>query len=320
MSKFEALFGSLGKQWDNVSMSRYLSVPAILLAFGIGTSCISQAQQGTSASGQPSTSTRKSTSGTATRSRTAAPLNLTTEKAKNSYAIGLNIGNSLHRQSVDVDPAILNRGIRDALTGARPLLTDAEVQATLTALQGQMRAAMEQKLTLETAENKKGGEDFRVANRSKPGVVELPSGLQYKILKEGTGPKPKPTDMVVCDYRGMLINGKEFDSSYKRGTPAIIQVGRVIKGFGEALQLMPVGSEWELYIPPDLGYGDRQAGPDIGPGSTLIFDVKLDSIKPPNPAMPFALPSGTPNHPAGAPPAPQSSSPAPTTTKPAGTP
>jgi FKBP-type peptidyl-prolyl cis-trans isomerase FklB len=127
--------------------------------------------------------------------------------------------------------------------------------------------------------NKKAGDAFLAANKTKEGVVTLPSGLQYKILKEGTGPKPTPADSVVCNYRGTLIDGKEFDSSYKRGQPATFPVGQVIKGWTEALQLMPVGSKWQLFVPPDLAYGDRGAGPDIGPGATLIFEVELISIK-----------------------------------------
>ncbi len=127
--------------------------------------------------------------------------------------------------------------------------------------------------------NKKEGEAFLAANKTKPGVVTTPSGLQYKILKEGTGPKPTAADKVVCNYKGTLINGTEFDSSYKRGQPATFPVGQVIKGWTEALQLMPVGSKWQLFIPADLAYGERGAGNDIGPDSTLIFEVELLSIE-----------------------------------------
>ena len=127
--------------------------------------------------------------------------------------------------------------------------------------------------------NKKEGEAFLADNKTKPGVVALPSGLQYKILTEGTGAKPTAGDSVVCNYRGTLINGKEFDSSYKRGQPATFPVGRVIKGWTEALQLMPVGSKWQLFIPSDLAYGASGAGGDIGPNATLIFEVELISIQ-----------------------------------------
>jgi FKBP-type peptidyl-prolyl cis-trans isomerase FklB len=127
--------------------------------------------------------------------------------------------------------------------------------------------------------NKKDGEAFLAANAGKEGVVKLPSGLQYKILTPGTGPKPSATDSVVCNYRGTLIDGTEFDSSYKRGQPATFGVGRVIKGWTEALQLMPVGSKWQLFVPAQLAYGDRGAGADIGPNATLIFEVELLSIE-----------------------------------------
>jgi FKBP-type peptidyl-prolyl cis-trans isomerase FklB len=127
--------------------------------------------------------------------------------------------------------------------------------------------------------NKQAGDAFLAANKSKEGVVTLPSGLQYKILKAGTGPKPTVSDSVVCNYRGTLLDGKEFDSSYKRGQPATFPVGRVIKGWTEALQLMPVGSKWQLFIPSDLAYGASGAGGDIGPNATLIFEVELISIQ-----------------------------------------
>jgi FKBP-type peptidyl-prolyl cis-trans isomerase FklB len=155
------------------------------------------------------------------------------------------------------------------------------MKAALTQLQTEMRAKQEEKLKLAAETNKKAGEEFLAANKAKDGVVTLPSGLQYKILTEGTGPKPTATDTVSCNYRGTLLDGKEFDSSYKRGQPASFQVTGVIKGWTEALQLMPVGSKWQLYIPSELGYGDRGADPrsGIGPGATLIFEVELLSIQ-----------------------------------------
>jgi len=147
-------------------------------------------------------------------------------------------------------------------------------------LQTEMRAKQAQ-ATKELAEkNKQAGEAFLAENKKKDGVVTLPSGLQYKILKAGDGPKPSAEDTVVCQYRGTLIDGKEFDSSYKHNQPATFPVNRVIKGWTEALQLMPTGSKWQLFIPPDLGYGDRGAGADIPPDATLIFEVELVSIKP----------------------------------------
>lgn len=204
---------------------------------------------------------------------------LKTEKDKVSYAIGMNIGTTLHRQSVDVDPKILQQGLEDAMAGGKTLLSEAEARATLNEFQADMRKKMQEKMQAEGEANKKEGDAFLAANKAKEGVVTLPSGLQYKILTPGTGPKPTATDSVICNYRGTLIDGKEFDSSYKRGQPATFPVSGVIKGWTEALQLMPVGSKWQLVVPSDLAYGERGQGPDIAPNATLIFEVELLSIK-----------------------------------------
>ena len=210
--------------------------------------------------------------------RPVAPLTLKTDKDKLSYAVGMNIGRSIHSQSMEIDPAILLRGLKDEMAG-KTVMTDMEAHNTLMQAQQEAKKKMDETRQASMEPNKKAGDAFLAANKTKEGVVTLPSGLQYKILKEGTGPKPTPADSVVCNYRGTLIDGKEFDSSYKRGQPATFPVGQVIKGWTEALQLMPVGSKWELFVPPDLAYGDRGAGPDIGPGATLIFEVELISIK-----------------------------------------
>jgi FKBP-type peptidyl-prolyl cis-trans isomerase FklB len=215
-----------------------------------------------------------------TVSKTTPELTLTTDKDKASYAVGMNIGTTMRRQSVDVDPAILERGLQDALAGGKTLLTEDEAKAALTSLQAEARKKQEEKIAVESDANKKEGDAFLSENKTKEGVVTLPSGLQYKILTAGTGPKPTASDSVVCNYRGTLLNGTEFDSSYKHGEPITIPVGKVIKGWSEALQLMPVGSKWQLFIPPDLAYGPRGAGNDIGPNSTIVFEVELVSIKP----------------------------------------
>jgi FKBP-type peptidyl-prolyl cis-trans isomerase FklB len=215
----------------------------------------------------------------ATAAKTAAPLTLKTSKDKFSYALGMKMGANLHRQEVPVDPNILARGLKDALTGAKTLLTDDQAQAAIVEVQNDLRKKQQDKMQVEGAANKKEGDAFLAANKGKEGVVTLPSGLQYKILKEGTGPKPTATDSVVCNYRGTLINGTEFDSSYKRGQPATFPVTGVIKGWTEALQLMPVGSKWQLFIPADLAYGERGPSPEIGANSTLIFEVELLSIE-----------------------------------------
>ena len=226
-----------------------------------------------------STTAAKTASGTARKSAAAAPLTLKTDAEKQSYAMGMNLGTNLHRQGITLNPALVARGLKDAQAGGKTLLTEDEARAVMTQLQAAVRQKIEAKSKDESAANRKAGEAFLADNKSKPGVVALPDGLQYKILKDGTGPKPTASDTVSCDYKGTLISGKEFDSSAKHGGPASFPVSGVIKGWTEALQLMPVGSTWQLFIPADLAYGDRGAGSDIGPGETLIFEVTLDSIE-----------------------------------------
>jgi FKBP-type peptidyl-prolyl cis-trans isomerase FklB len=231
----------------------------------------------------PATGTQKTPSaktGTAVKPRVQPPLVLKTQKEKFSYALGMNLGDNLHKQSVDVDPAILLRGLKDALAAGKTVLTEEEARTVLMAMQSEIRSKMMEKAKLEGEANKKVGEEFLAANKAKDGVVALPSGLQYKILTEGTGPKPAATDSVSCNYRGTLINGTEFDSSYKRGQPTTFQVTEVIKGWTEALQLMPVGSKWQLFIPSELAYGEQQRSQQITPNSTLIFELELLSIQP----------------------------------------
>jgi FKBP-type peptidyl-prolyl cis-trans isomerase FklB len=211
--------------------------------------------------------------------KTQEPLTLDTQKDKESYAIGMSFGSSLRKQSVEVETDILIRGMKDSLAGGKTLLTDDEQKAVLTTLQADIRKKQEEKMAQAGEGNIREGQEFLAANKSKGGIVTLPSGLQYKILQAGTGPKPTTADSVVCNYRGTLINGTEFDSSYKRGQPATFPVSGVIKGWTEALQLMPVGSKWQLFVPADLAYGARGAGPGIGPNSTLIFEVELISIQ-----------------------------------------
>jgi FKBP-type peptidyl-prolyl cis-trans isomerase len=213
----------------------------------------------------------------ATAAKGPAPLTLKTEKDKFSYALGMTNGKrlaeSLHKSSVPFDPAILARGLKDGISGGKTLLTDQEAQAVVDEVRNNL-------IKKDQAASRKEGDDFLAANKGKEGVVSLPSGLQYKILKAGTGPKPTASDSVRCDYRGTLINGTEFDSSYKRGRPATFAVTGVIKGWTEALQLMPVGSKWQLFVPSDLAYGER-GNQGIAPNSTLIFEVELLSIEAP---------------------------------------
>src|SRR6188472_1448114 len=206
------------------------------------------------------------------------------QKDKVSYSIGMQIGFNLGRQKVDINPDILAAGIKDAIAGKPQLTTD------------QVKDIMAQ-----FEKNKTEGAKFLEDNKKKPGVKTTASGLQYKVEKEGTGAQPKPTDMVTVNYRGTLIDGTEFDSSYKRGQPATFPVNGVIKGWTEALQLMKQGAKYQLFIPSSLAYGERAMGPDIGPNSTLIFEVELQDVKPP----PTPVPQGS----AKVPPPPQ---PAPT--------
>src|SRR6202522_1573871 len=218
-----------------------------------------------------------------TAAKSAAPLTLETQKEKFSYALGMKTGQrmaeSFKKQSVQFDSALLARGLKDGLAGGKTLLTDDQAQAAIKAVQEEIGKEQQEKMQVAGGANKKEGDTFLASNKSKDGVVALPSGLQYKVLKAGTGPKPTANDSVVCNYRGTLINGTEFDSSYNRGQPATFPVSGVIKGWTEALQLMPVGSKWQLFVPSDLAYGERGAGADIGPGSTLIFEVELMSIE-----------------------------------------
>ena len=297
------------KQWDNKFMTKQTIVVTAFLALALASADAALAQQ-TPASGaaqtpaatapaKPSGSAQTSTAakpGQATGAKrpatAAAPLQ--TAKQKASYAIGQNIGKGLKKDEVDVDGASLARGIRDAIAGNKSLLTDEEAKTALMTLATEVRAKQQVKLDQVSAANKKEGDAFLAANKAKDGVVTLPSGLQYKIEKEGNGPKPATGDKVTCNYSGTLIEGKEFDSSYKRGQPVTLQVGEVIKGWNEALQLMPVGSKWQLFVPSDLAYGDHGAGQDIGPNATLIFEVELLSIAPKD-ASPATKPEAKPD-------------------------
>jgi FKBP-type peptidyl-prolyl cis-trans isomerase FklB len=246
---------------------------------------------------KPATSGAKPTPSPATKSGTAQGVTaLTTDKQKASYAIGMNVGAGLHRQGIELDDAALLQGMKDALSGGKTLMTEDEARAALMKLQTEMQAKQQAKAQQEGDANKKEGEAFLAANKGKEGVVTLPSGLQYKILKEGSGPKPTAADSVVSNYRGTLINGTEFDASEKHGGPVTFPVTGVIPGWTEALQLMPVGSKWQLYIPSNLAYGARGTpGGPIPPNATLIFDLELLSIKSPEkPPAPAAAPEKTP--------------------------
>lgn len=208
----------------------------------------------------------------------AEKITVETEKQKVSYSIGFSIGSNFKKQSIDIELDVLLRGMKDALASGDALLSAKEQQEVLMAFNREQRGKMEIKQKEEALNNEEIGKRFLSNNKKKPGVVTLNSGLQYKVIVEGKGPKPVGTDTVKTHYKGTLIDGTEFDSSYTRGQPASFPVKGVIRGWTEALQLMSVGSKWELYIPSDLAYGDRGAGAKIGPGATLIFEIELLEI------------------------------------------
>jgi FKBP-type peptidyl-prolyl cis-trans isomerase FklB len=268
-----------------IFMHKVTVAAANLLAAGtllLGTLVAQQSSTSGSATKPATRSTGTGQSHTTTATKPAAsPLSLTTDKDKRSYALGMNIGESIKRDNMDLDPGIVAQALKDALSGGKLLMTDSEAGTILSALRAEVVGKRQAEIQKESDANKAAGTQFLAANKTKTGVVTLPSGLQYKVLKEGTGPKPAASDTVVCNYKGTLINGTEFDSSDKHGGPATFGVGQVIKGWTEALQLMPVGSKWELYVPADLAYGERSPGLEIGPNSTLIFEIDLLSIKGP---------------------------------------
>lgn len=219
------------------------------------------------------------------------------QKDKASYSIGYDIGSTFKKQNIELNTDALFAGLKEALAGKEATMSKEEREKTLETFQKEMMEKQVAASKEAATKNQAEGEKFLAENKKKDGIKTTASGLQYKVLKEGTGPTPKETDTVVTNYRGTLIDGTEFDSSYKRNEPASFPVNRVIKGWTEALQLMKVGSKYQLFIPAALAYGERGAGRDIGPNSTLIFDVELLSIKPPE-----AAPS-----PAGAAPSPATS-------------
>ena len=226
---------------------------------------------------------------------------LPTQKEKVSYGIGVNAAQGFKRQKMDLDLEALIRGLRDGLAGNQLLISEEEIRKVLTAFQQEMVAQQAAEKKALGDKNKQEGEAFLAENQKKEGIVTLPSGLQYKIIKAGEGKIPTDSDSVEVHYRGTLIDGTEFDSSYKRSQPLTLPVKGVIPGWTEALKLMPVGSKWQLFIPPALGYGARGSGDRIGPNATLIFDVELLSIKEPKPkeskpaaAVPAPAPAPSP--------------------------
>ena len=204
---------------------------------------------------------------------------LTTGPQKLSYTIGFEMGQNFKKQAVQIDKNLLLKGLQDGLTGQTPVLTTEQRQATIVEFQKKMIAKQETAMKSQAAENLKEGKTFLTENAKKPGVKTLADGLQYKIVTEGKGVKPSPDDTVTVNYSGEFLDGKVFDSSYERGKPTTFALKQVIKGWQEALTMMPVGSTWEIYVPAQLAYGERGMAPVIAPNKTLKFKIELISIK-----------------------------------------
>ena len=245
---------------------------------------------------------------------TAPAAGLATQEQKVSYILGMNIGRQFKANNVPLDQTSFIEGVKTGSDGGEPKLQQEEIQQTMMEFQKDMEkkqaeAEAKQKADMEAAatKNKDEGAKFLAENGKKTGVTTTASGLQYEVLKEGTGPKPKVTDTVTVNYVGTLLDGKEFDSSIKRNEPATFALNAVIPGWVEALQLMPEGSKWKVYLPSDLAYGSGGTGGDIGPNATLVFEIELTkvgaeapaaeavpAIEPPSPAAPAAEPAATP--------------------------
>lgn len=212
---------------------------------------------------------------------------LKNDRDKQNYAVGVDLARKLKQQGYSAAQAeALTQGVRDELAGGKLLLTEEELQAALNAYQTELKQTRARFVRYVAQENKARGDAFLAENRKKAGVVSLPNGLQYKIMKQGSGARPTGADTVQCNYRGTLIDGTEFANSYREGKPASIPLKAAIPGLREALKLMPVGSKWQFFIPPELGYGEkglvygkRGAGLSVGPNETLIYEVELLAIK-----------------------------------------
>jgi FKBP-type peptidyl-prolyl cis-trans isomerase FklB len=199
-------------------------------------------------------------------------------REKVSYCLGLETGRNLQRQFSDIDADLLKKGFEDAIANNNPKLTQEEVQSIMQALKQQVETQQRQFYAKLSEQNRLQGEDFQEKNKEDAAVVTLKSGLQYKVLHAGTGPKPTPADVVSVHYRGSFINGTIFDSSYERGKPQVFPLNRVIPGWSEALQLMHVGDRWQIVVPHYLAYGEAGFGNEIGPNTTLIFEMELLGI------------------------------------------
>jgi FKBP-type peptidyl-prolyl cis-trans isomerase FklB len=264
-------------------MIKRITLAALLLS-----SVYIAAAEDATTSASPPASPTASPAATASPATGAAAAGSTykTDKDKVSYSLGVDIGRTLQRLQLDLNEEALSQGIGDVLGGKPMAMTDQELQETLQAFQQKMMQKQQESMAKKqdemktvAAKNKADGKKFLDDNSKKAGVKSTSTGLQYKVIKEGKGDKPKDSDVVETNYRGTTVDGKEFDSSAKHGSTFSFPVNGVIKGWSEALKLMPIGSKWELYIPSDLAYGDEGYGDDIPPGSTLVFEVELLGIK-----------------------------------------
>lgn len=270
-------------------MAPWMLLPAALWLGSVQAAAKTPKAQTETPNSSPTTMTGGNTPDNTSTTTPAALDNRTapsTQEQKLSYAIGINIGDSLRQQEIHVSMDSFIQGIKDSLTKTTPLMSPEEIRTVLAGFQEEQRKQLEEQRKVSAVKNTNEGKAFLEANKSKPGVITLPSGLQYKINQEGKGDSPKPTDIVTVNYRGTLIDGTEFDSSEKHGQSATFPVNGVIPGWTEALQLMKPGAKWTVYIPSNLAYGENGAGRVIGPNSTLIFDIELLSVKKPDVASP----------------------------------
>lgn len=235
--------------------------------------------QGVQAQSQKATKAKPKQSDQITPKKAEEPVVLKTQKDAVNYAIGVNMIANLKQQGIEIDLDLVMKGMKDAFSGGKLLMTDGELHKSIIFYHNELRRNQTKVRAAAAESNKKEGEAFLADNKSKEGVVTLPSGVQYRVVKAGDGNKPTDADTVECHYRGTLINGTEFGSSHQTGNPATVKVASVILGWREALKLMPVGSTWQLFIPPELGYGERGSSGPIGPSATLIYEVELLAIK-----------------------------------------
>lgn len=216
---------------------------------------------------------------TTTPTTSTATTSLSNDTDKLSYSIGADLGKNFKNQKIDINPSAMAKGLQDGMSGGQLLLTEQQMKEVLNKFQKDLMAKRSAEFSKKAEENKAKGEAFLSQNKTKEGVVTLPSGLQYRIIKKGDGAKPGKDDTVTVEYTGKLIDGQVFDSTEKMGKPATFKVSQVVPGWTEALQLMPAGSTWEIYVPSDLAYGPRTLGGPIGPNETLIFQIRLLSVK-----------------------------------------